>query len=122
MHQQKSSSQPARLLALVIIFLAPLVSAYAAGFDCTKAISIIEKQICADAYLSKLDYELNEAFAEAQPSYIGVNGDTGARIDPLGGDQQRWLRNVRNSCKNTICLQKVYEARINEIKLKWPPR
>jgi uncharacterized protein len=110
------------VFASFIAFFAHLTRAQAAGFDCTKASTTIEKLICADAYLSKLDSELSEVYYEAQPSYIAINGETGARIDPLGKDQQRWLRNVRNSCKDSSCLQKVYEARIIEIKLKWPQR
>lgn len=105
-----------------IVALASCGFANAAGFDCTKAASVIEKQICADAYLSRLDYQLSVAFSDAQPSYRGIDGDTGARIDPLGEDQRRWLRDVRNNCQDPVCLQKVYEARIEEIKSKWPPR
>ncbi len=113
---------PLKKTWIFICLLTPSFLANSAGLDCTKASSIVEKKICADAYLSQLDYELNETFNEANSSYIGIDGDTGARIDPLGKEQQVWLLKIRNNCKDTACLHQVYKDRITEIKFKWPPR
>ncbi|WP_159878818.1 lysozyme inhibitor LprI family protein [Aquitalea denitrificans] len=88
----------------------------AAGFDCTKAVTSVEKMICADAYLSKLDSMLNAAFDEAQSETAGYDGDTGQRIDPVGKSQKKWLLTVRNRCQTTTCLESAYKKRIRELK------
>lgn len=103
---------------LFTAMFAPFV-VQAAGFDCTKAKKNVEKLICADAYLSKLDSDLNQVFNEAQAETAGINGDTGEQSDPLGTEEKLWLSNIRNKCKDTACLIRAYEHRIKNIKLDW---
>jgi uncharacterized protein len=79
----------------------------------------VEKSICADAHLSKLDSELKAIFDEAQGETAGVNGETGERSDPVGVDQKKWLSTVRNKCKDTDCLVGAYERRIEAIRNTW---
>ena len=108
------------LLAVSTIFSSILLSkpAAAAGFDSKKAGTSIEKTICADTHLSMLDSQMKQVFDEAQTEHKGINGESGARIDPVGREQKIWLINVRNKCKNSSCIQLTYERRIDEIKQK----
>lgn len=82
-------------------------SALAASFDCVKANTKIEKMICADAKLSKLDDELTNSYRQA----IEKSEDKQA----ITKDQRHWLKETRNSCVDTNCLKAVYEVRIHEL-------
>ena len=93
-------------IAVVVTALAPLCaqSAQAASFDCTKAATAVEKMICADADLSKLDKELGEAYAQARAR----SEDQKA----IRSDQLSWLRGIRDACADAGCLREVYEKQI----------
>jgi uncharacterized protein len=92
---------------------------WAASFDCKKARTAVGKMICADEALSILDSKLKDVFDEAQSEHAGVDGETGKRIDPVGSDQKKWIKFVRNACKNESCLKYVYTARISELQEAW---
>ncbi len=56
------------ILSVFTIILAaagPMASAQNASFDCAKARSSIEKNICADVELSRVDAEMGELYAAA---------------------------------------------------------
>ncbi len=74
----------------------------AASFDCAKAGTKLEKLICADKELSKLDEDLAAAYADALKS-----------TDPakLKAEQKAWLK-VRNRCADVVCIQAAYRQRI----------
>lgn len=88
------------LIALVLLLT---TSAQAASFDCAKAASKIEKMICADPELSKLDEEM-------VPFYVDAIKYT---ADPAGLkiEQRQWLKS-RDACEGTDCLTKAYRSRI----------
>jgi uncharacterized protein len=69
-------------LALALLGAAPLASA--AGFDCAKAKSTVERKICAVPELSGLDNEMTQAFAQARAK-------AGPQLDALLRDQRNWL-------------------------------
>jgi len=73
-------------------------SAVAQSFDCRKATTGVEKMVCADADLSKLDEQMARAFTDARRN---VN------VDVIG--QVAWLKNVRNRCANADCLKEAYQ-------------
>ena len=52
------------LLAVSLVWLLCPSTTMAASFDCAKAVTNIEKMICSDAELSKLDEELSKAYSE----------------------------------------------------------
>ncbi len=95
------------LCALITIFVIPSVL-FAASFDCGKAVSEVEKIICGDDELSKLDESLNKAYLHALEWK-----DIKNRIIK---SQRQWLK-VRNACKNAECLKHAYETRIKELGL-----
>lgn len=101
------------LVALSLALAGSAVAARAAGFDCTKAASAVEKTICSEPTLNELDERLAESYAKA------------SRRCPSGevkAGQQRWLAEVRNRCRNAACLASAYRERL-PVLLDWqcPP-
>ncbi len=73
----------------------------AASFDCGKASMKVEKLICADEKLSRLDEQLAAAYVEALKS-----------TDParLKAEQKAWLKG-RNQCADVACIEAAYRQR-----------
>uniref|UniRef100_UPI0005C2996A lysozyme inhibitor LprI family protein n=1 Tax=Burkholderia gladioli TaxID=28095 RepID=UPI0005C2996A len=90
-----------------------------AGFDCRYAKSHVEKLICADTELSRLDSKLKDLFVKVQNETSGHDGETGALIDPIGDEQRQWRETVRDRCPDVSCLRKAYDARIRQVQEKW---
>ena len=90
---------------LCSVFL--LSATHAASFDCKKASSPIEKQICRDPQLSKYDEDLAAAYSKALTD----------AADPAGikRQQHQWLAEVRNQCDGIACLKEAYAARITQL-------
>jgi uncharacterized protein len=82
------------------------ITAHAASFDCAKAGTKIEKLICADAELSKLDEELNAA-------YKAVVQDK-TKADVVKRVQRQWMKE-RNGCADAACVKGAYEARLQSL-------
>ena len=82
--------------------------AHAASFDCKAAKSAVEKMICSDGNLSKLDEELTKVYAQA----LVVASDREA----LKREQRSWVKNLRNKCNDLKCLNLSYLARTLKLK------
>ena len=95
------------LAAWVILLAAP--QAMAAGFDCSKAGTAIEKAICADPKLSELDEYLGRYYAVALDTLPDA-------ATCLKADQRDWVKSKRNPCgtKNE-CLTKTYLDRLGTL-------
>jgi uncharacterized protein YecT (DUF1311 family) len=89
-----------RWMGLVLCLVIGQVQA--ASFDCAKAGTKVEKLICANDELSKLDEALAAAYADALKS---------TDPDSLKAEQKAWLK-VRNACTDTTCVRQTYEARL----------
>lgn len=95
-------------LVVPVLLAASLVyasAATAASFPCEKAKTAIEKKICADPELSLLDEHLGRYYSAARLTL--AHGGT-----CLAGDQRRWLRTVRDACKDSACLERTYLQRL----------
>ncbi len=81
---------------------------YAASFDCGKATSEVEKLICSDPNLSQLDENLSKTYRKVLSSVA----------DPasLKREQAKWLRDVRNLCADSACLEKVYRNHLEVLE------
>src|SRR5262249_51543075 len=103
-------SSPARrgfLPALAIPLLAspPIPSPPAASFNCAAARSAMEKLICGDANLSKLDEELGAAFKQAQER-------SGAK-KTITHWQREWLHGPDvTDCTTAACLAPLFAERV----------
>ncbi|OQX11307.1 MAG: hypothetical protein BWK76_19345 [Desulfobulbaceae bacterium A2] len=93
-----------RCIAALVLFAA--VTVHAAGFDCSKAVTDMERQICADPMLAAMDELLAQVYAQA----LEASPD---RKELVKG-QKAWLA-IRNSCRDTACLQAAYETRISDL-------
>jgi uncharacterized protein YecT (DUF1311 family) len=85
----------------------------AASFDCGEARTRVEKAVCADEELSRLD-ELLGRF------YRGARQQLAENASCLETDQRNWLRAVRDPCANAACLKKVYLERLAELAALQP--
>lgn len=77
--------------------------AQAASFDCAKASTKVEKLICGDAELSKLNEDLAVAYQRALQN--------GKQAETLKQAQKQWLKE-RNGCANADCVKRAYAARL----------
>jgi cytohesin len=91
---------------LVMMFILLNTASFAASFECGKARTQIEKNICADATLSKLDDELNAEYQSSQKD------PTLAASIKQG--QKHWLKE-RNGCTDNDCVKLAYQARLQAI-------
>jgi uncharacterized protein len=96
-----------RTVLVILIMMLP-VSVQAAGFNCAKASSAVEKMICGDAETSRLDSDMAAAYKKASAK--------ASDSAPLVADQKSWLKNTRNVCKDIECLKRAYRRRITELK------
>lgn len=109
----RDSRKRGRVLPLVAVLVGGLLglsaprSVQAASFDCAKAATAVEKTICGDAELSKLDEDLAGAYTDAL--------DRAAEPDAVKTVQRTWLRNTRDACADAACLKAAYQARIEEL-------
>jgi uncharacterized protein len=78
----------------------------AASFDCAKAATKVEKLICGDAELSKLDDELAASYKTALKD--------NAQADAIKQAQKRWLKK-RDDCQDAQCLKIAYQSRRREL-------
>jgi uncharacterized protein YecT (DUF1311 family) len=76
----------------------------AASFDCAKAVTKVEKLICADATLSKLDEELNSAYKSALQEEEQANA--------IKQGQKQWMK-YRNNCKDADCVKRAYQRQLS---------
>jgi uncharacterized protein len=90
---------------LLCAFTAPVVNA--ASFDCAKAVSPVERMICSDRLLSRLDDALAENYRNM------LSADFGGSKADLRGSQREWLAQ-RNKCKDSACLVGLYRLRVDE--------
>jgi uncharacterized protein len=92
-----------------IVFIAIPCLAGGASFDCRKATTQVEKQICASSDLSKLDTDLTRAYLYAS---LEVS-------DPqqLKTEQRAWIKK-RDECPNQTpaCAIALYRSRIAELR------
>lgn len=82
----------------------------AASFDCTKASTRVEKMICADISLSRLDDKMAMAY---RTTALPPIGDPSAAAW-LKKTQREWLKQ-RNACETSTCLRDVYATRIDDL-------
>lgn len=81
---------------------------FGAGFDCTKAGTVVEKTICSDQTLSDLDDFLSFSYKKALENSLHKNTTRAAQRD--------WLRSRRNKCNDDEqCIKEEYLSRIMEL-------
>ena len=92
-----------------------LAPAQATSFDCAKAATTVEKLICGDADLSKLDEDMSLAYHQALDRIEQSNAQEAFKQKFIKS-QRQWLKNERNLCRNPECLRESYGRRMKELK------
>lgn len=94
---------------LLIIFagLVLVVSARAASFDCAKAGTKVERLICADPEISKLDDGLAASYKAALQNQ--------SQAEEIRQSEKLWIL-LRNDCTDAGCIKKSYEDRLSFFK------
>jgi uncharacterized protein YecT (DUF1311 family) len=103
-HQYVPAMRNTFLASALLMLCAITSTANSASFNCKKAGTEVEKKICADARLSRLDDELAETYRAAMTKMAQVER---AR---LRRDQATWLKS-RNACKDDLCIEVMYRTR-----------
>lgn len=91
-------------LLMGIVSLVLAASAQAASFDCANAGAKVEKLICADAELSRLDEELNTVYKTALQDE--------KQAEATRQTQKQWMKE-RNGCSDAACVKRAYETRLS---------
>jgi hypothetical protein len=78
----------------------------AAGFDCTQALSPVERSICNDSALSELDSKLTQLYHNT----LSIASDS--ENSKIRESQGSWLE-ARNRCGSNACLKSSYDHRID---------
>lgn len=110
---------PHALGVFAVLVFAPFGTALAAGFDCAKASSRVEKMICGDPELSRLEEELARDFEAIRQETSGIDAETGKPSFPFGRDQERWRTTVRDECATSACLTEAYRTRLAQVRKDW---
>lgn len=82
----------------------------AASFNCLQVVTNVERIVCNDPVISKLDDELAKAYRDV------MDAASAESKDQLIVDQRRWLTRVRNICVDEGCLKKAYDSRKVEME------
>ncbi len=102
-------------LSLVALSLASAcliaTHANAASFDCNKAATFIEKTICKNSELSKLDEAMAKNYKGELTEAVDFKYGKGY-IDSVINEQRSWLKFQRNTCKESDCLEREYKERV----------
>ncbi len=95
-----------RHLLAVLLIMPPL--AHATSFDCKKASTFVEKAICANPLLGKLDDALTDNYKGMLATDLGDGGAS------LKKEQRAWLAQ-RNKCTTEKCLIDLYRKRVDDV-------
>jgi uncharacterized protein len=93
-------------LLLVACLALPACGAEAASFDCAKAATTVENEICADPALSQADERMAKAYGKVMEATLAPRA--------LRSDQMRWLAG-RESVGTLDDLRGSYDRRIAEL-------
>lgn len=84
-----------------------VIGSDAASFDCGRASTKVEKMICSDSELSRLDCEMADIYKKALPK--------APDLTVVKKQQKDWLKE-RNHCTDRRCLNDQYQLRLGELQ------
>lgn len=80
---------------------------FATSFDCKKAHNSVEKIICTNEDLAKLDNQLGAEIKKAL--------ETAESTIKVRDRQKAWIKEKRNVCKDRECLLEAYQKRLHDM-------
>ena len=96
-----------KLIGIGGFLLITTTSSFGASFDCQKATTKVERLICSNTKLSKLDSKMSDDFF----AVIAPGQMPDQDREPNIQEQKTWLKQ-RNQCQTTVCLFKSYKKRL----------
>ena len=105
-----------KLILAIIGWFALVMAAQAASFDCGKATTKVEKLVCANPEISKLDDTLGKAYQD------DLTKADEEQKQLLITEQKHWLRHTRNVCSDESCLKLAYWSRQAELETFFEPK
>ncbi|EKD2720048.1 DUF1311 domain-containing protein [Escherichia coli] len=93
--------------SLFVLSMMACSTSYAASFDCNKASSDVEKIICSDHKLDRLDDYLSQNYKIAMSPDMPEGSKSKIRESQIA-----WL-NKRNACTDAQCIEKMYSKQID---------
>ncbi len=109
------------IVAIAFIGAQIFLPVSAASFDCKKAASEVEKLICQNPELSRLDDEMTRMYKRALASAPDKPLRASDGREWLKKEQRGWLRYTRNACTTVTCLKSAYEIQIITLTLAVQP-
>lgn len=103
-----------RAAALALLLCVNVKTGIAASFDCRKASTTVEKMICANDTLSRLDDQMAESY---QRQLATTNSNPA-----LVAEQTAWRRDQRDRCRDEGCLIAEYTKRVQVLAQHRPGR
>ncbi|MFM7331914.1 MAG: lysozyme inhibitor LprI family protein [Brachymonas sp.] len=91
----------------IAVFLA--AQAHATPIDCNKASTRVERQICSNDLILRLDRAVDRNYQGS----LGSSIDSQAK-QHLVRTQRDWLKK-RNACRDTTCIEEIYRARVDAL-------
>jgi uncharacterized protein YfaP (DUF2135 family) len=93
-----------KIVSTFALWLALTAPAAAAGFDCSKANTAVERLICGNEELSQADSSLLDNYEKLLAAFAGDS----VEVERQQQAQKTWLRESRNRCPDVLCLQSAY--------------
>ncbi len=93
-----------RIVLTFALWLALTTPAAAAGFDCSKTNTAVERLICGNEELSQADSRLVDNYQKLLAAFA----DDSVEVERQQQAQKTWLRESRNRCPDVLCLQSAY--------------
>ena len=88
----------------------PRVATYKPSFNCNGSLSRVERLICTDPILARLDQQMSSYY------YRALEGSqTTADRNALKQSQRNWLKGI-SGCDNTACVERTQRARIGYLR------
>lgn len=100
------------IMMAVLMGAQTFLPAAAASFDCKKAASEVEKLICENPELSRLDEGMTQMYEKARASVPDKPSRDLGGTDWLKWQQKAWLKIERNACATAGCLKQAYDSQI----------
>jgi len=84
------------------------------SFSCDSAKLQVEKTICSDDGLREKDSDISKLYIE----YLSSMKKDKKKLNAFKAEQRKWLKNIRNICKNIKCLDDAYTNRGEKLKIE----
>lgn len=92
---------------MIVVVFYSISPVYSAGFDCTKAASKIEKMICSDPQLDKLDSDLLSSYKLAKDNL------SKQQFEEIKNEQRKWIKFRNQECTTIELCINAYQHRVD---------